>query len=88
MYPNLSLMAINILSISASASDTERVFSGAKQSITDIRGSLQVEAINALECLKSWYKQEEKNKIVALGQATKARKESEGATCNMTLIDE
>ena len=78
MYPNLSLMAINILSISASASDTERVFSGAKQSITDIRGSLQVEAINALECLKSWYKQEEKNKIVALGQATKARKESEG----------
>ena len=35
---------------------TERVFSGAKHTISDHRASLKSETIELLECLKSWYR--------------------------------
>ena len=53
-YPNLSIMALDILSIPAMAAEPERLFSGAKISITDRRNRLGIEVIQALECLKSW----------------------------------
>ena len=53
-FPNLSLMAIDILSIPPMSSETERLFSKAKLSISDQRGSMNVETVNLLECLRSW----------------------------------
>jgi hypothetical protein len=54
-YPNLPKMAIDILTIPAMSSEPERLFSGAKISITDHRNRLGAETIQALECLKSWF---------------------------------
>ena len=47
-------MALEYLSTPAMSAEPERVFSGVKITITDRRCSLGDEAINALECLKSW----------------------------------
>lgn len=57
-YPHLSVMALDILSIPAMAAEPERLFSGAKITITDRRSSLSIEAIEATECLKSWLSQD------------------------------
>jgi len=54
-YPNLSKMAVDILSIPAMSSEPERLFSGAKITITDRRNRLGRDVIEALECLKSWF---------------------------------
>jgi hypothetical protein len=53
-YPRLSKMAIDILSIPAMSADPERVFSGARRTISWERMSLGVDTINMGECLKSW----------------------------------
>jgi len=47
-------MALEYLSIPAMSAEPERVFSGTKIAISDRICSLGDEAINALECLKSW----------------------------------
>jgi hypothetical protein len=59
LYPNLSKMALDMLSIPAMSADPERLFSGAKISITDRRNRLGIETVQALECLKSWLGVEE-----------------------------
>ena len=51
-FPLLSSMAIDIFSIPAMSSETERVYSGAKHTITDERSSLHIDTIEVLECLK------------------------------------
>ena len=53
-YPNLSKMALDMLSIPAMSDDAERVFSSCKLTITDRRNRLSIEVIEQLECLKSW----------------------------------
>ena len=53
-YPNLSKMAINILSIPAMSADPERVFSGARRTISWDRMLLGATTIEKGECLKSW----------------------------------
>lgn len=53
-FPHLSKMALDILSIPAMSADPERLFSGAKITITDRRNRLGITTIQALECLKSW----------------------------------
>jgi hypothetical protein len=53
-YPNLSKMALDILSIPAMSAEPERVFSGSKITISNRRCSLGIQLIEALECLKSW----------------------------------
>ncbi|EFZ03047.2 Ribonuclease H-like protein [Metarhizium robertsii ARSEF 23] len=55
-YPNLSKMAVDILSIPAMSAEPERLFSGAKITITDRRNRLGSDVIEALECLKSWFR--------------------------------
>ncbi|KJZ69426.1 hypothetical protein HIM_11176 [Hirsutella minnesotensis 3608] len=55
-FPNLSLMAVDILSIAPMSAETERLFSKAKATVTDQRGSISVETLNLLECLRSWDK--------------------------------
>jgi len=47
-------MALDILSIPAMSAKPERLFSGAKITITDCRNKLGIESIKAIECLKSW----------------------------------
>lgn len=55
-FPNLSLMAVDILSIPPMSAETERLFSKSKLTITDQRCSLNIETLNLLECLRSWDK--------------------------------
>ena len=53
-FPSLSLMAIDILSIAAMSSGTERLFSKSKLTVTDQRGAMDAETLNLVECLRSW----------------------------------
>lgn len=54
-FPALSVMALDILSIPAMSAEPERLFSGAKITITDRRNRLGIESIQAIECCKSWF---------------------------------
>jgi len=48
-------MAIDILSIPAMSDEPERVFSGARRTISWDRSRLGAEVIEQVECLKSWH---------------------------------
>jgi hypothetical protein len=63
LYPNLSKMALDILSIPAMSAEPERLFSATKLMITDQRNLLGMRMIEALACLKSWYKLKDWDKI-------------------------
>ena len=54
--PRLAQMAYDLLSIPAMSAETERVFSGAKLTISLNRNRLTEDIIEATECLKRWYK--------------------------------
>jgi hypothetical protein len=56
LYPNISIMAIDLLSIPAMSAEPERLFSRAKHTVSPLRQSLGAATINAAECLKSWFK--------------------------------
>lgn len=53
-WPKLSLMAIDILSIPAMSDEPERVFSGARRTISWDRSQLGPETIEKIECVKHW----------------------------------
>lgn len=55
-WPRLSYMAIDILSIPAMSDEPERVFSGARRTISWERAQLSAENIERIECLKNWHK--------------------------------
>lgn len=55
-FPFLYRMAIDIFSIPAMSSEPEHVFSGTKNTISDNRASLNMETIEATQCLKSWFR--------------------------------
>ncbi|XP_044718714.1 Ribonuclease H-like protein [Hirsutella rhossiliensis] len=55
-YPCLSKMAVDILSIPAMSAEPERVFSGARRTISWDRCRLGSHAIERGECMKSWIK--------------------------------
>ena len=55
-FPVLSTMALDIFSIPAMSFEAEHVFSGTKHTISDERASLHMTTIEALECLKSWFR--------------------------------
>jgi hypothetical protein len=55
-WPRLSLMAIDILSIPPMSDEPERVFSGARRTVTWDRGQMEAETIEMRECLKHWKK--------------------------------
>ena len=50
-WPRLSLMAIDILSIPPMSDEPERVFSGARRTVTWDRGQMEPETIEMRECL-------------------------------------
>src|SRR5579871_3321324 len=53
-YPNLSQIAIDILSIPVMSAEPERVFSGCRCTISWTRMRLGIKVIEEGECLKSW----------------------------------
>jgi len=53
-YPQLSQMAIDILSTMAMSAESERVFSASRRTIAWTRASLSGAMIEMLECLKHW----------------------------------
>lgn len=53
-YPSLSRMEIDILSIPAMSAEPERIFSGARRTITWSRYRLGADNVQRMECLKSW----------------------------------
>lgn len=72
--PFLSIMAIDVFSIPAMSSEPERVFSGAKRTMSDHRMSMKTETVELLECLKSWfrlgiYTEKDLHTIIATEQA-------------------
>jgi hypothetical protein len=54
LYPNLSKMALDILSIPAMSAEPERLFSDTKITLQDRRNRLGIGTIEAIECIKSW----------------------------------
>jgi hypothetical protein len=55
-WPRLSLMAIDILSIPAMSDEPERVFSGARRTVSWDKGQMVPETMEWRECLKHWKK--------------------------------
>jgi hypothetical protein len=53
-WPRLSRMAIEILSIPPMSDEPERVFSGARRTVSWDRGQIEVDTIECRECLKHW----------------------------------
>ena len=49
-------MAINILSIPLISDELERVFLGARRTVTWDRGQIEAKTIKLRECLKHWKK--------------------------------
>jgi hypothetical protein len=66
-YPHLSKMAINILSIPCMSADVERLFSSCGLTLEDRRNRIGIELLEALECLKSWFKIKEFNILEPMG---------------------
>ena len=56
LYPNLSKMALDMLTIPAMSAAPERLFSSANITISDRRNRLHGDTTEAIECLKSWRK--------------------------------
>jgi len=50
-------MALDIFSIPAMSADPERLISSSQQVVKDTRNRLKNDALEALECLKSWAKE-------------------------------
>ena len=65
-YPNLGRLAVDILSIPAMSDFTEKVFSSAKQTLSDRRCSLGSDALEATECVRSWLSIEDFNSKIGV----------------------
>jgi hypothetical protein len=53
-WPKLSYMALDILSIPAMSDEPERVFSGARRTVSWERAQMKAETLECIECLKHW----------------------------------
>jgi hypothetical protein len=53
-YPILSRLAYDLLSIPAMSAENERLFSSSKDLISDRRNALDIESIEANECIRNW----------------------------------
>jgi len=54
IYPYLSAMALDIVSIPAMSSGVERLCSQCKIMLPDRRNRLQIDSLQAVECMKLW----------------------------------
>lgn len=53
-YRTLSRLAFDLLSVPAMSAEVERVFSSTRRLVTDGRNQLDIETIEANECLRNW----------------------------------
>jgi hypothetical protein len=53
-WPRLSYMALDVLSIPAMSDEPERVFSGARRTVSWERAQMGAETLECVECLKHW----------------------------------
>ena len=53
-WPRLSILALEVLSIPGMSDKPERVFSGARRTISWERSHLEPEVVAYTECLKDW----------------------------------
>lgn len=58
-FPCLSKMAIDVLSVPAMSAEAERIFSGARRTISWERSRLGGSTVEATECIKSWNKNQQ-----------------------------
>lgn len=65
-YPRLHKMAINVLSIAPMSDKAERVFSGARRTVSYDRARLGTETIEMTECLGSWNKNDLIRKVYVI----------------------
>jgi hypothetical protein len=63
-WPRLSWMAMDLLSIPAMSAEPERVFSGARRTISWDRAQMEPETLEIIECLKHWKRSGILNKII------------------------
>lgn len=63
LYPNLSKMAVDILTIPAMSAAPERLFSSANITVSDRRNRLHSDTTEAIECLKSWRRLKSSNEV-------------------------
>ncbi len=66
MYPYLYRVALDVLAAQASAVICERVFSSSKETDTLRRSRIEPELMEALQCLKYYYKQARLNLTAGL----------------------
>jgi hypothetical protein len=59
-YPDLAQFALDALAVPPCSDECERLFSSAKQLISDRRSRLCMDIIEANECLRAWYGRPEK----------------------------
>ena len=57
---DLPRMALDVLAVPPMSDDCERLFSSAKLLLTDHRSRLQMDIIEASECLRAWYRRPER----------------------------
>ncbi len=57
-YPRLSKMALDLFAIPMMSAECERVFSAAKNLVTERRMRLRDDIIEAMSLLRHWYKEE------------------------------
>ena len=81
-WKDLSRMALEYLSIPAMSAEPERVFSGAKISLSHRRCSMGDDALEALECLKSWQRD---GLVAATREDIKEMEEMLAALCEEDL---
>ncbi|KJZ70117.1 hypothetical protein HIM_10487 [Hirsutella minnesotensis 3608] len=62
-YPNLHRLAINVFSIPAMSAEAERVFSGARRTISWDRSRLSARIVEQTECLKHWMRSGVLNRV-------------------------
>jgi hypothetical protein len=55
-YPNLSRIAIDVLSANPMSAESERVFSSCRRAIPWDRAQISSQHLEMVECLKSWKK--------------------------------
>jgi len=53
-WPRLSRMALDVLSIPAMSDEPERVFSGARRTVSWDRTQMSAQTLEHVECLKHW----------------------------------
>jgi hypothetical protein len=55
-YPNLSQLALNVLSIPASSYECERMFSELRDLLEPRRRAIQPQLLAAIQCVRRWQK--------------------------------